>query len=317
MEYNLFWILADEPKEAAEISEELAIPAGRCQQWLELLCSLDLIDRTDGGYLTSALGKRLILDAYSPETWAFLAREARIHYPALIDLARHIKEPVSTWEIQGLIPPDYFKTLQSDPQYARRFTRMLYEIHRPLAEEVAVLLDVNDATSLLDLGGGSGVMSMALLDRHVELRAMVIDIENVCAAGRELAAERDLSKRMTYQILDYVHEALPKGFDRILNCDAGPYTTDMFEKARGALRPHGRLIVIDQFSPAPGTAAAARLTWTFLGTLQNPDSKGFAKAESVVSRIEEAGFRNVTVRDVPYRRDIRWETGWRIIEAQA
>lgn len=317
MEHNLFWILADGPKEAVEISEELTIPASRCRSWLRLLCSMDLLCRTGDGYRTSALGRRLILDAYSPETWAFLARETRLRFPALADLALHIKEPVSTWEIQGLTPPDYFKALQTDPQYARGFTRMLYEIHLPLAEEVAALLDLSDAKSLLDLGGGSGVMSMALLDRHPGLKATVIDIENVCAAGQELAKERDLDKRMSYQALDYVHETLPKGFDRILSCDAGPHTSDQFKKVKEALRPGGRFVVIDQFSPATGSAPTTRLTWTFLGTLENPDSKGFVSAESVVARIGEAGFHEVSVRDVPHRRDIRWNTGWQVIEAHA
>lgn len=174
MEHNLFWILTKGPKEAGEVSEELAITESRCRNWLEILCSLGLLDRAAGGYQTSELGRTLVLDAYSSETWAFLACEARKQYPALVDLALHIKEPVSTWEIQGLTPPDYFEVMRRDPECAGRFTRMLYEIHCPLAKELAAMIAIGDATKLLDLGGGSGVVSLALLERHPRLRATVI-----------------------------------------------------------------------------------------------------------------------------------------------
>ncbi|MBN1550901.1 methyltransferase [bacterium] len=317
MEHNLFWILAEGPKKAVEISEELVITVSRCQNWLELMCSLGLLNRTVDGYQISELGKTAILDAYSPDTWAFLAREARKRYPVLVDLALNIKEPVSIWETQGLTPPDYFEMMRHEPEYARGFTRMLYEIHRPLANEVATMTAMSGATNILDLGGGSGVMSLAFLDRCPTLRAIVVDIDSVCAVGQDIARERGLSDRITYQTLDYIRDTLPKGFDRVLYCDAGPYTVDMFKKIREALVPNGRLIMVDQFSPAPGIAPAPLMTWAFLGSLQNPASTGFSTAASVISRLEKAGFREISVFDVPHKRNVRWEAGWQIIEASA
>jgi len=316
LEHRLFWMLADRPREAPDVAGELAIPMSRCRNWLRLLCTLGFLEENEGSYQTSERGKSLILDAYTAETWAFLADAARRQCPAVIDLALHIKEAASTWDIQGVTPPNYLLKLQRDPEYARRFTRMLYEIHRPLADELAAIMTVQDATALLDLGGGSGVMSLALLDRFPGLRATVVDLDNVCPAGQEIARERGLSDRITYRVLDYVQEDLPKGFDRILCCDTGPYTVDLFEKVRAALTPGGRLILVDQFSPAPGIAAVPRLTWAFLGSLENPDSKGFSTAASVISHLEEAGFHEVSLFDVPAKRDVRWETGWQAIEAQ-
>jgi hypothetical protein len=47
------------------------------------------------------------------------------------------------------------------------------------------------------LGGGSGVVSFALLRRHHDLTAVVMDVENVCQTGREIASENKLEKRIT------------------------------------------------------------------------------------------------------------------------
>jgi 16S rRNA G1207 methylase RsmC len=68
--------------------------------------------------------------------------------------------------------------MAQSPERARRFTRMLGEIHRPLAAELAETLDMTGVRRLMDLGGGSGVVSLALLNRHPELTAVVVDIAN-------------------------------------------------------------------------------------------------------------------------------------------
>jgi tRNA1(Val) A37 N6-methylase TrmN6 len=64
---------------------------------------------------------------------------------------------------------------------------MLFEVHQPLARTVSELVgelrDMTRVQHLMDLGGGSGVVSMALLRKYPALRATVVDLENVCVAG--------------------------------------------------------------------------------------------------------------------------------------
>lgn len=315
MEHNLFWLLADAPKPASAVAETLGVTVSRCQNWLDLLCRTGLLEQTGDGYQTSQSGKTLIVDAYQQATWAFLARESRYRYPAVVNLAETIKQPISTWAAQNLTPPDYFQALVSDPEEARRFTRMLYDIHIPLAEALADTLDMGNVKTLMDLGGGSGVVSLALLRRHPALQSTVIDIENVCVAGREIADEAGLSDRISYRPLDYVRDPLPAGFDAAIFCDTGPYTPELFAKIHGALTPGGRLILIDQFSPEPGIAPPSRLNWAFLGALQNPQATGFPTAASVIATLTEAGFTRTAEFAVTLQEGVRWDSDWSGIEA--
>ncbi len=103
--------------------------------------------------------------AYSQDTWAFLAQEAREALPVLRDLALHFQNPGSAADAVGFVPTNYVKAMGRDPERARRFTQMLYEIHEPIAEELAVRLDLRGVERFMDLGGGSGVVSLALLRR--------------------------------------------------------------------------------------------------------------------------------------------------------
>lgn len=85
--------------------------------------------------MASASGRVMILGAYSRNTWAYLARDARESFPAVRDLAVRLREPGTPWEAQGLTPPDDFAQLLGQPEEAHDFTRMLCEIHVPLADD--------------------------------------------------------------------------------------------------------------------------------------------------------------------------------------
>jgi len=61
--------------------------------------------------------------------------------------------------------------MKVDPDRAREFTRMLYEVHQYLGNELATLLDLTNVRRLMDVGGGSGVVTMALLQKYPDLTA--------------------------------------------------------------------------------------------------------------------------------------------------
>jgi len=316
LETGLFWLLAERPLDAPGVAQALNIPPSRCHCWLQVLASVGLLEWETKGYSPSTTARQAILDAYSQETWAFLARAARERFPAVGNLAAHIHEPESVWNAHGLTPPDYFEQLRSDPDRARAFTRMLCEIHAPLAEELAEFIDLTDVHRILDLGGGSGVMAMALLRRHPILEAVVADIPNVCAAGREIASENDMADRIQYLALDFVQEPIPAGFDLVLECDAGRYDESLFREIHGCLNPGGRLIVVDQFAVDPQTPHPTRLHWAFSSALDSTASPR-STADDIRGRLERAGFHVRNPATLPAGDPVRWVRGWTLIEAAA
>jgi cyclopropane fatty-acyl-phospholipid synthase-like methyltransferase len=315
MELGLFWLLAGRPLEATAVARELDIPERRCRAWLDLLCNTDLVERVDGGYGTSETGRRTILESYSQESWAFLARETRVRLPAVVDLPTRIHEQGSVWASQGITPPDYFHNLQERPERARTFTRMLYEIHQQLAALLAVSLDLSGVQRLMDIGGGSGVISMALLREQPGLSAMVVDIANVCAVGRELAAENGLEDRLVFHASDFYRDTLPTGFDMILECDVGAYGVEFFKKLRGALNPGGRLAIVDKFVSGELRAPVSRRHWAFLGSLENPDSTAL-DAAGLKRQLTEASFRILSHDNLPSDEYSRWSSEWEVIVAK-
>jgi demethylspheroidene O-methyltransferase len=317
MELGLFWLLAEKPLPAADIAQHLNIPLNRCQNWLHLLCKLGLLENGIKGYSPSSIAHVTILDAYSQDTWAFLAREDRYKFPAVQDLALNICQPLSPWEVQNLTPPDYFRQIIENSSEAARFTRMLYEIHIPLAEQLANILDMRGVKKLMDLGGGSGVVSFALLRKQPGLTSVVVDVENVCLAGREIALENALEKQVTYYAADFVKDDLPTGFDMVMFCDVGLFSETLFRKIHNVLNPGGRLVIVEQFAQDKNIAAPSRLLWSLLGSLGHPAQiNNFTTIDLVQTRLQKAGFRDFVTTSVPCKVHLRWNIDWIVLEAQ-
>jgi ubiquinone/menaquinone biosynthesis C-methylase UbiE len=315
MELGLFWLLDERHMDVEEIAQELQIPNKRCNYWLQILQSTGLIELGEDGFGLTSTAQRTVLDAYCRDTWTFLARESRERYPAVQNLTKHIREPGSTWEAQGLTPPNYVVQMVENPERAEQFTRMLYELHQSLADEIAATLDLSDAEHLLDLGGGSGVVSLALLRQNPKLTSLVVDIPNVCAAGRKIAEENGMEERITYLEANFLHDELPSGFDVILQCDVGEHDQAYLRKLWSILEPGGRLAIVDQFESEEGIVPQQYKYWAFLGSMSDPDYSVGTLAK-LIAGLKEAGFGMLSERPLMGEDAIRWEEDWVLVEAR-
>jgi hypothetical protein len=147
---------------------------------------------------------------------------------------------------------------------------------------------------------------------------VVVDIENVCHAGREIAAENKLEKRVSYVAADFLQDDLPTGFDMVILCDVGSFSELLFRRIYDdVLNLNGHLVIVDKFAPLRTSAPPSRLTSAFLDSLKNPaQSVDFTTTELVQTRLQQAGFRDVSVTPVPHKDDLPWNIDWALLKAR-
>ncbi len=294
MELGLFWLLGSGPLSVDALAAELDIPATRCLAWLRVLERDGLLarDGATGQFGMTDAARGAVVETYTPATWALLAQEARERREALYDLPARLldREPRPGG-------PDYVSRMAGDPARARRFCRMLWELHEGLAAHIAAALDLGSVEHLLDLGGGSGVVAVALARRHPGLRITIVDIANVCAAGREIVDETGFGGRIDFVAADLLCDPLPGGFEVALECDVGLYREDLFARVRTALTAGGRLFVVDQLPPDAGSPPV-HLAWALEGALRD-DSHEAPTVAGVVRMLEAAGFEARGGRPLP------------------
>jgi SAM-dependent methyltransferase len=305
LELGLFWRFQDGSRSVRSVAGDFDIPEARCRAWLATLAALGLLDETEDGYDLSSVGRDAIVGSWSPEAWRYLAMEAREHTPLVADLANRLgrRGPVTDDEDATT---DYVEKLRADPDRARRFTELLYELHGWLGEAVAEVVDLRGARRLLDVGGGSGVVSLALLRRNPELTAVVGDIPAVCEAGRAIAARTDETARISYVPIDFRDE-VPEGFDVIMTCDAR-FTRPLLGRIADALPVGGRYLLVDRsFDTGPSQRAALAMA-EFEDALGDPDH--------VLPTIEQVyeDIRVVGLEPAPYAELER--PLWKLIEAR-
>jgi SAM-dependent methyltransferase len=306
IELGLFWELAEEPLGVAAIAERLSIPPQRCENWLDYLSDMGLLEETAGSYRPSATTRTVILESRSRDAWSVLAQAARDSFPALQNFPRDIRCPGSIWAANGLADPDLAAVMKASPDRARRFTRALYKAHLPLADELVQRLDMTGVERLMDLGGGSGVVAFALLRRYPRLSATVTDIENVCVVGREIAAENGLDSRIAYHPVDFLSEELPSGFDMVLKCDVHIDDEALYAKTWRSLNSGGRFILANNYGPAVGTPPPATFHFSFQASLGDPDFT-IPRITQVRAMLGKAGFGAISEQEL-------WDDGF-IVEA--
>lgn len=312
LELGLFWRLADGPQSLEKLSREMDIPRKRCGYWLKLLVSLNLLGQEDGGlfYLTP-LARTAFLNAHDQDTWNMLATDAMDNYADGVSFAQRLLSsgPGADRPQQ---PPDhlprYLRKMAEDLQRARLFARMLYELHLPLAEGVAEALDLDGVRRLLDIGGGSGVVSLALLRKWPELSAVVVDIRNTCIAGREIADRMPERDRISYYPADFVLDTLPGGFDVVLECDVGEFDERLFSKLAASLKEGGRFVIVDRWFDMGEEKDPSRLAYLLRKSLTDPEFS-LKSIQEVQADLVQAGLQPESIVELPYKK-------WKMIQAR-
>jgi len=290
IETGLLWRLATEPMSVADVAQAYNIPGKRCNYWLQVLDQLGILENGPAGYAPTTLAIEAILDNHSQESQQHLALDEGERTAGMHDLPLYISEPGSIWAAQGLEEPKNFvEKMRVDPARAREFTRMLFEVHQQLANEIVERIDMTGVERMMDLGGGSGVVSMTLLRKYPAITATIVDIENVCVAGREIAEEEGLSDRIDYYSADFAAGEFPSGFDMVLQCDVSVFNVPLFQKVWQTLKPEGRFILVGQFSPTEDYAPPTRVQWIFVDSLREPDFS-IPTRDQVQKQLVQAGF---------------------------
>jgi len=110
----------------------------------------------------------------------------------------------------------------------------------------------HDAKLLLDVGGGTGIYSIACLQRHPHLRAIVWDRPEVLKVAREMAEAAGVTGRIELRPGDMFADPVPPEADvylvsNILHDWDVPECRTLLARLAKALPANGRLLIHDAF----------------------------------------------------------------------
>ena len=135
---------------------------------------------------------------------------------------------------------------------ARRLTMALAGRAKNVAPMLAARAPVNNARKLLDVGGGTGIYSYAMLRQHPDLRAVIFDRAEVLKVAREMALQYGVADRTEFIAGDMFVDAMPAGCDVILLSNIlhdwdVPVCRSLVKRCAAALPAGGQLLIHDVF----------------------------------------------------------------------
>lgn len=170
----------------------------------------------------------------------------------------------------GFIFRQGIKSAMEQASSARHFTLALAGRAKNVAPVLAETVHLPAGARLLDVGGGTGLYSIALLEAHPTLHAIVWDRPEVLNIASEFARDRGVSDRLALMPGDFFTDAFPAGSDTMLLSNIlhdwdVPECRQLVRRAAEALPPGGRLLVHDVFldddlgGPLPAALYSANL----------------------------------------------------------
>ncbi|TBR17225.1 methyltransferase domain-containing protein, partial [bacterium] len=233
----------ERPATAAQAARALRVDGRGAEILLDALVAMRLLDKAGGVYRNTALSREFLVRG-RPRFMGENLRYQELIWDAWSDLEGAVRRgrpgrPLGHW-------------LRREKGFVRDYIRGMDNIARAPARQIAGLLDLRAARSLLDVGGGPGTYARTLLRQNPRLKAAILDLPGTLRVAREFAArEPDLADRLVLRPGDYKKASFgTAAHDAVLMShithDEGPDVNRLlFRKAFRALRPGGTLVVHD------------------------------------------------------------------------
>ncbi len=289
---DVFTQLSEGPKAAVEVAEAAKVPINRVMTLLTALTSIGLLDRHEDRY-SNAPGAQSFLARGEPYEFGDYLRYQidQQMYPFLGQLNE---------VMDGSLDPsavDSYQNWMSDSEQALKYSEAQHAGSLGPGRTLARKVDLSAARSLLDVGGGTGAMSIRLLEANPELEATIIDFPNVAEIGWRFVSEAGMVDRIRFIPSNALEAEWPTGQDAILmsylfSGVPGERVPGLVEYAYERMAPGGSYMVHDFMVEDDRTGPAMAALWQLQHMAFTPD------ARSVTPGWLKAHMRSVGFQDI-------------------
>ena len=146
---------------------------------------------------------------------------------------------------------DGIPSAMEEAELARHFTLSLAGRAKNVAPILAENHRLDNARTILDIGGGSGIYSIAYLARNAALRAMIMDRPEVLTVAKEFAEHYGVDDRIEFVEADMFTSEWPTAdvviLSNILHDWDVPECQTLISKAATAMNDGGQVLLHDVF----------------------------------------------------------------------
>ena len=286
VEFRLLHILAEGPAPLADLASRTGLAENRLAVLLQAGAALKLIRHHKGQWHLAPRGGAFLT---VPGLEAMVA-----HHPVLY---RDLADPVAFLrgetepELAHFWPYVFGPLAQTDAALATRYSRLMSDSQRIVADDTLRLVDLKSARHLLDVGGGTGAFLRAAAKKYPALDLTLFDLPHV------LASAEPFSPRLTLAPGSFRADPIPSGADvmslvRVLYDHPDTVVAPLLASVHSALPPGGRLLISEPMSGGDAPDRAVDVYFAFY-TMAMRTGRTRSPAE-ITQLLEKAGFVKIT-----------------------
>jgi hypothetical protein len=207
--------IADLLQEGAKSSDELAHAVGAhpraLYRVLRALAGLGVFAETpDGRFALTPLATLLQSGVPGSQRASAIWWGARWQWQAYGDLLYSVQTNRSAFEHAHKMP--FYTYMDQHADAAASFNAWMMSATAPDAAAIATAYDFSRIATLIDIGGGQGMLLTTLLHAYPQMRGVLFDLPTVVEGAREAIASAGLAQRCTLAAGDFFTE-VPRGGD--------------------------------------------------------------------------------------------------------
>lgn len=294
-ELGVFTKVAAGPKSAAEVAAECQAHVEPVRLLLDACAAAGLLVGEGGRYSNTPVADAFLVQG-RPAYIGHGLEYAEDLYPTWGRLSELMRTNAPVMEPDSLLGGDLEKT--------RAFVYAMHERARGIGAVLPHGVDLTGRKRLLDVGGGPGTYSIALVQKTSGLRSTVLDLPGVLAIAKEIIAANGCGDRIDTTPGNYLESSFGTGYDVVLLSGMMHRETEancqlLLRKAFGALDPGGMVIVSDVFFDDDSRTSPPFATYFALSMMLTA-VHGTTHAKTGMARwMTEAGLVDVEIRNLP------------------
>lgn len=203
LQLDVFTPLAREPMTAQELANELGVEPRRLELLLYQLVVSDFLKLQDSRFANTEMSDYYLVKG-TPNYVGGIHGVWTEQFNALMKAAESIRTDTAQTKID-------FSNMS--PEELGGFIRGLHGMAVATGHSLAGQPQFKIAESLIDVGGGSGGLAIALCQEHPQLHATVVDLPSVVPITAELVDEAGLADRIRVETVDILSKPIEGTYD--------------------------------------------------------------------------------------------------------
>jgi len=232
------------PTSAEDVAQKINTHPENTKVLLNGLAAIDLVNKKNNSYKNTPVAQTFLVEGsqtYLGQLFAFMATSE----PELENLTKLVKEG----------PPSELRSPPFSEEMLTKTAEMMAKIElagdaQQLLQIVSELPEYNKFQKMLDLGGGPGLIGLAIVNSHPTLKGVIFDLPPVVEIAKTYITKYKMQKRIEILGGDFNKDLIGEEYDLVITSNCLQFSKEIdlvVKKIYNALNQGGVFISISGF----------------------------------------------------------------------